>query len=69
MTIALVCMGVYPSTNADELRRLPDEKLEEIASGMNGRVAECPECGEFTAFVARPTYNDVSKCHNCDYRE
>lgn len=54
--------------DADLLRKLPDEKLEEIADCVNGPLMNCPKCGELTAFPARPTYNDVSECHNCDYR-
>jgi len=59
----------YRHPTVELIRSLPDEKLSEVVACVNGSITECPECGELTAFPSRPTYNDESKCHNCDHWE
>lgn len=57
-----------PNPTAEELRALPDEKLEELAEKLLGKVGDCPECGEYTAFPSTPGHNDEAECHECGYR-
>jgi len=55
--------------DADELRELPDEVLENIASCAAGKIKHCPNCGEKTAFPGSIGYNSEPQCHNCEHTE
>ena len=60
-------MTYIHKTSAEELRQLPDEKLEEIAGCAVGDIEYCSECGTKTAFVGACGYNNESSCHKCGH--
>lgn len=60
---------VVGSNNAEDLRDLPDEKLEELISRVNGGVSFCQTCGEKTGFFGTPGKSSVSECHECGRKE
>lgn len=59
--------GELETVSAEQIRSLPDKKLVELANSVKGCLMECPECGEVTAFIGTPGYNDDSACHSCGY--
>lgn len=51
-----------------DIEKLPEEKIVEAFEKTAGFCDECPDCGEFTAFIGERGVNWSSECHNCGYK-